>query len=168
MAPPASRLARPADLANIGTDTIFGGVISVNGSRFGDTILGSGAANESFTGGGGDDFIDGRGGFDSANYGNDIAITAGITVNMATGTVTGDASLGTDTLRSIESINATNFDDVYDATGYGSLGALNFSNNGTSNQFQGLGGNDTIIGNGNTQILYNNATAAYRFRARRR
>jgi Ca2+-binding RTX toxin-like protein len=78
---------------------------------------------------------------------------------MATGTVTGDASLGTDTLRSIESINATNFDDVYDATGYGSLGALNFSNNGTSNQFQGLGGNDTIIGNGNTQILYNNATA---------
>jgi len=148
----------PGDLAGIGTDTIFGGVNNVRGSIFGDTILGSGAS-ESFSGAAGDDFIDGRGGFDTAVYGPDTAITAGITVDMAMGTVTGDASLGTDTLRSIESIVATNFDDAYVATGYGSAGALNVGNLGTINQFQGLGGNDSFTGNANTEILYTNATA---------
>ena len=45
--------------------------------------------------------------------------------------------------------------DSYDATGYGLAGALNVStSNGNFNQFEGLGGNDTITGNGNTQILF--------------
>ena len=40
-------------------------------------------------------------------------------------------------------------------------GALNVStSNGNFNQFEGLGGNDTITGNGNTRVIYSNATAA--------
>ncbi|MBX9774702.1 MAG: cadherin-like domain-containing protein [Xanthobacteraceae bacterium] len=148
----------PGDLASIGTDTIFGGVNNVGGSFYNDSLSG-GSANESFNGNAGDDFIDGRGGFDGANYGTDPRITAGITVDMAAGTAIGDASLGTDTLRSIESIFATNFADVYVATGFGSAGALNVGSSGTQNTFQGLAGNDTITGNGNTQITFGSATA---------
>ena len=45
-------------------------------------------------------------------------------------------------------------------TGYGLVGALNVStSNGNFNQFEGLGGDDTITGNGNTRVLYNNSTA---------
>jgi Ca2+-binding RTX toxin-like protein len=78
---------------------------------------------------------------------------------MAAGIVTGDASSGTDTLRSIEAVQGTIFNDVYDATGFGGGGALNVGNNGTFNQFDGMAGDDTITGNGSTQIVYVNATA---------
>ena len=55
----------------------------------------------------------------------------------------------------------TNFDDVFDATGYGLAGALNVSTtNGTFNDFAGAGGNDTIIGNGNTRLNYSIAAAS--------
>ena len=47
-----------------GTDT-FTGVNAVQGSMFDDTLLGS-SVNNTFTGLAGDDFIDGRGGFDHA------------------------------------------------------------------------------------------------------
>ena len=83
---------------------------------------------------------------------------------MTSGTVTGDVSSGTDTLRSIEGIQGTNFADTYVATNFGAAGytdpALNnVGNNGTFNQFEGLGDNDSITGNGNTRLLYSNATA---------
>ena len=63
--------------------------------------------------------------------------------------------------------SGTNFADTYDATGgdgaggnagFGELGALNIGNNGTLNEFEGLGGNDVISGNGNTRITFTNAT----------
>ena len=147
--------------ASVGTDT-FSGVNAVQGSMFDDTIFGSNntAATETFTGNGGNDYIDGRGGFDIASYNNIYLSTGSITVNMAAGIVTGDSSIGTDTLRSIEGIQGTVNADTYDATGYGVAGALNVGNNGTFNQFEGLGGNDTITGNGNTRVIYANALAA--------
>ena len=113
---------------------------------------------EFFDGGAGDDTIDGRGGFDQAFYNNALGTASGINVDMAAGTVVGDASIGTDTLRSIESVRGTNFADTYDATGFGQAGALNIGSNGTFNEFEGLGGNDTITGNGNTRISYVSAT----------
>ena len=92
-----------------------------------------------------------------------ITVTGGITVNLAAGTVVGDASVGTDTLRSIEAVRGTNFADVFDATGFttsstnaGSAGTL--SNGAAFNEFEGMGGNDSITGNGNTRISYINAT----------
>ena len=75
---------------------------------------------EPFQGRGGDDFIDGGGGFDRVLYWfrTDDNITAGLNINMAAGTVVGDASVGTDTLRSIELMRGSNFDDTYNATGF--------------------------------------------------
>jgi len=147
---------------SVGHDT-FSGVVQVRGSSFDDTLLGSNNPNgttEVFDGWTGNDFIDGRGGFDQAAYNsNNPLTTSGISVAMAAGTVTGDASIGTDTIRSIEQISGTNFADVYDATGFGQAGAANVGNFGTFNSFIGNGGNDTIIGNGNTQIHYGTATA---------
>ena len=73
---------------------------------------------ETFDGGAGNDTIDGRGGFDRAVYNADNGTASGISVDMAAGTVIGDASIGTDTLISIESVRGTNFADTYVATGF--------------------------------------------------
>ena len=85
-------------------------------------VLGSDNANatfETYEGRGGNDSIDGRGGFDRADYNNDPTTTSGITVHLAAGTVTGDATVGTDTIRIVEAVRGTNFDDIFDATGFG-------------------------------------------------
>ncbi len=139
----------------------FSGVNAVQGSMFDDTIRGSNstASTETFYGGAGNDFIDGRGGFDLATYNNIYFSTGPITVDMGAGTVTGDASVGNDTLRSIEAVQGTNFNDVFNASTFGAGSALNIGNNGTFSQFEGLGGNDTITGNGNTRVIYSSATA---------
>jgi hypothetical protein len=151
------------DLASVGIDTIHGGVNAVMGSMFGDTLLGSGNG-EAFQGLAGDDFIDGRGGFDTAQYGNATYTTGGISVVLVDGIVTGDASTGTDTLRSIESVQGTNFNDTFNATNFGAAGYLdpllfNVGNSGTYNLFEGWDGDDQITGNGNTTIQYVNAGA---------
>ena len=54
----------------------------------------------------------------------------------------------------MEAVRGTNFDDLYDATGFGDVGAVNVGSLGTFNDFAGAGGNDTIIGNGNTRLNY--------------
>jgi Ca2+-binding RTX toxin-like protein len=141
-----------------GTDN-FTGVNAVQGSTLADTLLGSSFGN-TFTGLGGNDYIDGRGGFDTASYNSFNTVTSGVVVNLAAGTVTGDASVGSDTLRSIEGVQGTFFDDTFDATGYGQSGALNVSDsNGSFNQFEGLGGNDIITGNGSSRVIFANAIA---------
>ena len=73
--------------------------------------------------------------------------------------MTGDATVGTDTLRSVEAARGTNFDDLFDATNFGGAGAVNIGSSGTFNDFAGAGGNDTIIGNGATRISYSLAGA---------
>lgn len=153
----AVTVAGSATGATEGTDT-FTGVNAVQGSTFADTLLGS-SFNNNFTGLGGNDYIDGRGGFDVAIYNSLSTVTSGVTVDMAAGTATGDASIGTDTLRSIEGVQGTGYADTYVATGYGQAGALNIGNSGNFNQFEGLGGDDIITGNGNTRIIYANATS---------
>ena len=158
----------PGDLAGIGTDTFFGGVQVVRGSDFDDTLLGSNNFNgpEVFEGRGGNDNIDGRGGFDRVFYEFrlDDNVTGGVVVNLAAGTVDGDASIGHDTLHSIEAVRGTSFDDVFNATGFtasspnaGSAGTDSAGN--ALNEFEGLGGDDTIMGNGDTRISFVNATA---------
>ena len=142
-----------------GTDT-FSGVNAALGSIFNDSLTGSNFGN-TFVGNAGDDFIDGLGGFDTVSFNHLSTVTSGVSVNMAAGTATGDASIGTDTLSSIESIQGTSFADSFVATGYGNglPGTLNIGNNGNFNQFEGLGGNDLITGNGSTQIVFFNALA---------
>ena len=140
-----------------GTDT-FTGVNAVQGSIFNDTLRGS-SFNNTFTGLTGDDYVDGRGGFDTASFNSLTLATGGVTVNLAAGTAVGDASIGTDTLRSIEGIQGTNFADTFIATDFGAAGTANSGSNGSFNQFEGLGGDDIITGNGNTRIGYFNASA---------
>ena len=141
----------------MGADS-FAGVNSASGSSFDDTIIGSNNPNnttEEFAGRAGNDTIDGKGGFDRAFYNNDPT-AAGIQIDMASGVVIGDAAIGTDTLRSIESIRGTNFADTYVATNFGVSGA-NVGDFNSFNEFEGMGGNDTITGNGNTRIAFYNA-----------
>ncbi|WP_212333476.1 hypothetical protein [Bradyrhizobium manausense] len=142
--------------ASVGTDH-FSGVNAVQASMFDDTLLG-GATNDTFTALAGNDDIDGRGGFDISSYNSIFFTTGGVTVHMAAGTATGDASIGSDTMHSIEGIQGTMFADTYDATGFGLPGALNIGSLGTFNQFEGLGGDDMITGNGNTKVIYGNST----------
>lgn len=146
--------------SSVGVDT-FTGVNNVLGSNFADSLFGSDNAagtTEKFDGHAGNDLIDGRGGFDLAIYSNDPSTQSGINVDLANGIVQGDASIGTDNLLSVEAIRGTNFNDVYDAFGFGS-GSANAGSLGTLNQFEGMGGDDTIIGNGNTHLVFFNATA---------
>ena len=61
---------------------------------------------------------------------------------------------------SIESVRGTNFADTYRCDRLtASARAPTSARIGTFNEFEGLGGNDTITGNGNTRISYVNATA---------
>ena len=138
----------------------FAGVV---GSGFVDQLLGSDNISgtvEIFEGRAGNDTINGRGGFDRADYALDTAAVGGISVNLAAGIVTGDAAtVGTDTLLSVKSVRGSNSADTFDATGFGS-GSTNAGSNGTFNEFNGMGGNDTITGNGNTRLAFVNATGA--------
>lgn len=146
--------------ASVGTDT-FTGVNAVNGSNFTDTFFGSNNAaftSEQFDGGGGDDLINGGGGFDRANYAN--AQVSGITVDLAAGIVSGDISVGTDTLSAVEAITGTEFADTIDASGFSGFSANAGSNFSSFNELEGRGGNDTIIGNGSTRLAYFGAGSA--------
>jgi VCBS repeat-containing protein len=147
------------DAAGVGTDS-FTHVNRVTGSFYDDTLIGSDRTDvtEFFDGRGGNDNIDGSGGGDIAVYNNEPG-PAGIAVDMAAGVVAGGANTGTDTLRRIEGIIGTEFADNYDATGFGQAGALNVGDQGTNNQFEGRGGNDSVTGNGNTRVAFNQATS---------
>ena len=87
-------------------------------------------------------------------------MTVGIKVDLAAGIVTGDAvNFGTDTLRSVEGINGTLLDDIYDATGFGANSVNVMSREIGVNEFEGGAGNDIIIGNGSTRISYVRSTS---------
>jgi Ca2+-binding RTX toxin-like protein len=143
----------------MGTATLTD-VNGVTGTNFDDTLMGS-AGNDHLDGRGGNDLLDGGAGWDKANY--LYSSTTGIAVNMQAGTVSGrdtaDTSVGYDTLRSIEMVQGTNLDDVYDARGFSGT-STNAGSDGLWNQFQGNGGNDTIYGNGTTSISYGFSSAA--------
>jgi VCBS repeat-containing protein len=159
--------------ASVGHDT-FTGVRYVRGSYFNDFLYGSDNPSnaENFEGRGGNDFIDGRGGFDRAVYGNE---DEGIAVHLAAGKVVGGPNTGTDTLISVEAVAGTEFADTftadidpsidpdtglaYSAVAFGDASAANVGSNGTLNEFEGRGGDDTVTGNGNTRVAFYNALA---------
>ncbi|MGH1350055.1 MAG: beta strand repeat-containing protein [Methyloligellaceae bacterium] len=160
-------------VARGGNDTVYG--------LGGDDILESNSGDDFLDGGDGNDILDASGnGFDRlvGGAGNDIIIgggngnssggnraeytsaTGAITVNLAGGigsfgsSVVGDASVGTDTLDSVERVRGSNFDDIFiaDITFEGEFGSFN--------EFEGRNGNDTFTGNGHTRIRYTNANGA--------
>jgi Ca2+-binding RTX toxin-like protein len=136
--------------AAIGSDTISN-IERVIGSNFDDTLIGSTTDDdvwESFTGGLGDDIIDGAGGIDYVWYGRS---DAGIQVDLKTGAVTGGE--GEDQLTSIEWVGGSNFSDIL----LGSEGDDGFhpdalGNNGAGSNFK-VGGADIIDGKGGVDTV---------------
>ena len=127
-----------------GTDTLTG-IEGIRGSGFADALSGDEADN-TFRGLGGDDVIDGRGGFDYVDY---IQATDGVTVDLARSVGTG-ASEGTDTLIGIENARGSHHDDVLIGTD-------------VENRFRGLGGDDRIDGGGGLDYVdYRDATSLVR------
>ena len=137
-------------LVNLGTGTAsdsFGGtdtLVSVEwarGSDFNDTLIGGANALERFTGGLGNDSIDG-GSMTGVNYASFVLGTSGASASIANGlgTAFNDGQGGTDTLVNINGLWGTNFADTL--TG------------GTGDQwFVGQGGNDAINGGADTDTV---------------
>jgi VCBS repeat-containing protein len=163
-----------AQLGTLGNDVLTGGSgsDSIDGLDGSDQISGGagndflygGAGKDYLTGGAGNDLLDGGTDFDRAIY---TDATAGITVNLAAGTVAGttsDAGIGVDTLVRIEGIVGSNFDDIYNAVGFTGSTDLPGTPIGF-NAFEGKGGNDTIysavngFGAALTRVAYVSATA---------
>ena len=137
----------------------------INGTSGPDVLLGTSqadaifglAGNDLIKGFAGNDLIDGGTGRDVADY-SDAPGPTGINVDMASGVVIGDASVGTDTLRSIESVRGTDFADTYVATGFNQTSANNAQDiqiqSTINNTFEGGGGDDIITGSSGTQASY--------------
>jgi Ca2+-binding RTX toxin-like protein len=114
------------DVANVlsggaGTDTLSG--------AGGDDVLNGEAGNDRLAGGEGDDTLDGGDGIDTADFG---AAAAGVAVDLAGGTATGE---GTDQLISIERVE-------------GSAQADSITGDDDANTLSGAAGDDTLIGAG--------------------
>lgn len=145
----------------LGTDTLVG-VDTIAGTAGNDSFTGRDrwGDSEEFRATAGNDSYDGRGGFDLVNY----ADFARVSVNLAGGTVSkfngSNVNVGSDTLRHVEFVTGTNGADSYNAQGFGS-GSTNASSEGDGfNLYTPLGGNDTIVGNGETVLNYGSAGGA--------
>ena len=108
-------------------DTLIS-IEGIGGSDLVDTLFGDNGDNI-FRPLGGDDTIDGRGGFDTVTYDGQ---PGALTVNLAAGTAD-DGEGGTDTLISIENVNGGIFDDA-------------LTGNSADNELRGNGGDDNLLG----------------------
>jgi len=126
-----------------GNDTVSGsrGVWEIHGSDFVDTFTGS-AKDEAFITGGGNDIVDGGGGFDRVRYDRGEIGTDAIDANLSTGQVTGqwNSVAFTDTVSNIEWVR-------------GGGGADTLTGTAAAERLEGRGGNDTIIGGGGEDNL---------------
>ncbi|NGN45364.1 calcium-binding protein, partial [Mesorhizobium sp. CGMCC 1.15528] len=123
---------------------------NLTGSAFDDTLTGTDAGANVLNGGDGNDVLIGLGGADTliggagtdtANY---IASTAGVIVNLDTGTGSGGHAEG-DTLTGIENLIGSAFDDTLTGTDTDA----NILTGGAGNDvLAGLGGADTLDGGG--------------------
>jgi Ca2+-binding RTX toxin-like protein len=114
-----------------GNDLLFD-INQVSGTAFNDMLIGGNAQNdyfESFEGRQGDDYIDGRSGYDSARY---QGAASGINADLSIGLVQ-DGDGGTDVLLSIEHLRGSAFGDIM-------KGSAN------NDVFEGMAGVDAIDG----------------------
>ncbi len=118
-----------------GNDTLVsgGGVDSLDGGA-GNDSLDAGGANDHITPGPGDDSVNG-------GIGRDLVLFTGsagpITVDLVAGTATGE---GSDTLKSVEDVTGSIYDDF-------------LVGNGTGNRLSGSSGNDQIYGQNGSDTL---------------
>lgn len=147
-----------------GNDTLYGGADndSLSGGDGNDLLYGDagsdtldgGLGNDTLDGGAGNDVLNGGGGTDTVTY---AAETSAVNVNLNTGSATG-ASSGTDTLRFIENVIGTDFNDTI--TGSNDANEID---GGAGNDLIDAGaGNDTVFGGaGNDTIIGGSATGAH-------
>ena len=140
----------------------------ITGSAGDDRISGLGG-NDSLIGGAGNDFIDGGEGtdriqFNGASRGIYVDLADGLSKDLAdflSGGTADAARVGVDSFTNIERINGTAYGDYLVATGFGvTAGARNISTSrNTSNTLWGGRGNDTIVGNGDTDLSFGDSNA---------
>ncbi|MEI8266615.1 MAG: Ig-like domain-containing protein [Betaproteobacteria bacterium] len=138
----------------------FFGVSYVFGTPWNDTLY-AGNGISDFRGQGGNDSFFGD---ENNNLSSYRSSNNGVSVNLAQGAVadlTGGTSSGTDTLRAVEMIEGTRFNDVFDAQGF-SESSLNAGGTasfwkGMTNWYTPMGGNDTVTGNGYTRLVFTTA-----------
>ncbi|MFS2009296.1 Ig-like domain-containing protein [Azospirillum sp. CT11-132] len=122
-----------------GNDTVYGGAgkdTLVGGA--GDDSLDGGTDNDLLAGGLGNDTIDGGAGNDTVTYAD--SATA-VNANLTTGVGTGE---GTDTLRNLENVTGSAFDDT-------------ITGDGGANILLGGGGKDTITGGAGRDTIHGGA-----------
>ena len=120
-----------------GNDTLNGGAgnDSLNGGAGNDTLLGS-SGNDTINGGAGADSLDGGADTDTLSY---VGSTAGVSVNLATNTVSGGDATG-DTIINFENVTGSSFNDSLT----GSSG---------NNILDGGSGNDSLVGGNGKDLL---------------
>ncbi|MFN3825320.1 MAG: calcium-binding protein, partial [Pseudorhodobacter sp.] len=138
---------------NSETITISGseGRLNITGTMGADHIIGS-HRNEVFLTNGGNDTIDGGGGFDRVRYDRREA-TSGVIVDLGAGTATGAVNnvAFSQTLISIEDVRGT--DDFGDHL-TGSAGGDRLDGRGGNDTLMGGGGNDTLIGGAGDDLIF--------------
>jgi Ca2+-binding RTX toxin-like protein len=143
-----------AGFAQIGAerDTLIGNFTHARGGTGADTLLGNGF-NNVFRPRNGADTMDGRGGFDRADYRDE---GGAITANMTTansGTVLGSDGT-TDTLTSIEWVRGSNSSDTLQSVGaaFTMFGAYGFAA-GDTPHLEGWAGGDTLTGQAGRAVI---------------
>ena len=146
------------DIAN--TLQGLGGFDVLRGLGGDDKIFG-GDGNDTLTGGQGADILDGGAGFDYASY---EGSTAGVKVNLATGTATGGDAQG-DVLTSIECLYGSDHNDTLTGDGSGNyltggLGADTLNGGGGDDVLTGGAGADHLNGGIGTDVVEYSASLA--------
>jgi Ca2+-binding RTX toxin-like protein len=127
-----------------GTDTLIN-IEEARGSAYNDILTGSDSGvYESFEGRGGNDIIDGKGGFDRANYSTS---PASVTVNLLASAAI-DGWGGTDTLINVEGVRGSAFNDL-------------LTGDVQNNYLEGRSGNDIIDGGAGVDTAAYNGNRAY-------
>jgi Ca2+-binding RTX toxin-like protein len=108
-----------------------------------DTVRGNTGDDELFSGSG-NDVLDGGDGYDYLYF---TEATAGVQINLLTGTATGGA--GNDSFSNVELLFGSAFDDSYT----GSNGADNFLGGDGNDTLNGGAGNDRLEGNGGNDVI---------------
>jgi Ca2+-binding RTX toxin-like protein len=151
-------------LGGFGNDTLWGGA--------GDDTLRGQEGADSVYGGAGNDTLDGGVALDhffatDLNFTSYFYSTAGVNINLAgitgdgstgSGTATGDASVGTDTLINISLVQGSNFNDTI--TGSTALIFEQVEGGAGDDLLDGGLITDTLNGDNNNRLIYQNTTGA--------
>jgi Ca2+-binding RTX toxin-like protein len=138
-----------------GNRDTFVDIFNVSGSAHNDKIIGDDNDNELF-GERGNDYLDGKGGFDFTWYGR---ATAGVKVDLEAGRATGGG--GKDTVLNFEGVGGSNYSDkIYGSDEGGEWFSLDqFGDEGTPHNKQGA--DDYVDGRGGADgVFYSRQTAA--------